>query len=234
MRDIAALIIASTARELARDPDAAALFLDDGTWPKGSGWTAIPENRLDQSRMADSLDAIARGGARAFHEGDLAEAMARDVRDKGGALDAGDLAGYRAWMGDARKVTYRNAAFHVMPGLTAGPTFAHAMAELETRDLSAMPEAYAAYGRASAPVLARLGARIVWRGRLEQVLIGPGEEHWDVCFIAEYPTPGVFAEMVFDPEYRDAMRHRQAAVADSRLIRLAPLTTGAAFNDPED
>ena len=95
-------------------------------------------------------------------------------------------------------------------------------------------EAYAAYGRASAPVLARLGARIVWRGRLEQVLIGPGEEHWDVCFIAEYPTPGAFAEMVFDPEYRDAMRHRQAAVADSRLIRLAPLTTGAAFNDPED
>ena len=95
-------------------------------------------------------------------------------------------------------------------------------------------EAYTAYGRASAPVLARLGARIVWRGRLEQVLIGPGEEHWDVYFIAEYPSPGAFAEMVFDPGYREAMRHRQAAVADSRLIRLAPLTTGAAFNDPDD
>lgn len=87
----AALIIASTARELAKDRDAAAMFLDDGQWPKGSGWTAIPDNRLDQSRMADSLDIVARGGARAFHEGDLAQAMARDVQEKGGSLSYEDL-----------------------------------------------------------------------------------------------------------------------------------------------
>ncbi|ETX16290.1 gamma-glutamyltransferase [Roseivivax halodurans JCM 10272] len=167
----AALIIASTARELAKDPDAAALFLDDGIWPKGSGWTAIPENRLDQSRMADSLEAIARGGPRAFHEGDLAEAMAKDVQDKGGSLTAGDLAGYRAWMGDARKVTYRDAAFHVMPGLTAGPTFAHAMAELETRDLSAMPEAYAAYADALRTAYA---ARLGTMGDTGEVAEAPG------------------------------------------------------------
>ncbi|HBT42760.1 MAG TPA: DUF1330 domain-containing protein [Rhodospirillaceae bacterium] len=95
-------------------------------------------------------------------------------------------------------------------------------------------EAYAAYGRESAPVLARLGARIVWRGRLEQVLIGPDDEAWDVCFIAEYPSSAGFADMVFDPQYRTAMRHRQAAVADSRLIRLNPLAHGTTFNDPED
>tara|TARA_R110001592_G_scaffold129246_8_gene341615 strand:- start:6583 stop:7020 length:438 start_codon:yes stop_codon:yes gene_type:complete len=94
-------------------------------------------------------------------------------------------------------------------------------------------DAYAAYGRESAPVLARLGARIAWRGRLEQVLIGPGDEAWDVCFIAEYPSPAAFADMVFDPQYRDAMRHRQAAVADSRLIRLMPMPPGAGFADPE-
>ena len=39
----AALIIASATRELAMDPDAAALFLDDGRWPKGSGWTALAD-----------------------------------------------------------------------------------------------------------------------------------------------------------------------------------------------
>ena len=93
-------------------------------------------------------------------------------------------------------------------------------------------EAYAAYGRESAPVFARLGGRIVWRGRLEQMLIGPRSEAWDICFIAEYPSVGAFVEMVFDPASRQAMRHRQAATADSRLVRLAPLPPGAGFADP--
>ena len=144
----AALLIASTARNLARDPDAAALFLDDGLWPKGSGWTAIPENRLDQSRMADSLTHIAQAGARGFYEGDLAQAMARDVKDKGGSLSAGDLATYKAWMGVAHPVSYRDAQFHVVPGLTAGPTFARVMEQLESADLSTPVETYVAYARA--------------------------------------------------------------------------------------
>ncbi|NIZ11916.1 gamma-glutamyltransferase family protein [Phaeobacter sp. HF9A] len=144
----AALLIASTARNLARDPDAAALFLDDGTWPKGSGWTAIPDNRLDQSRMAASLAHLAETGARGFYEGDLAQALAQDVQDKGGCLSAQDLAGYRAWTGAARAVDYRDARLHVMPGLTAGPTFARVMEQLETADLSTPSSTYVAYARA--------------------------------------------------------------------------------------
>jgi uncharacterized protein (DUF1330 family) len=90
-------------------------------------------------------------------------------------------------------------------------------------------EAYAAYGRDSAPVLARLGGRIVWRGAFEQMLIGPAHQRWDVCFIAEYPDVAAFVAMVRDPVYREAVRHRQAAVADSRLIRLAPRPAGTGF-----
>lgn len=90
-------------------------------------------------------------------------------------------------------------------------------------------DAYAAYGRLSAPVLARVGGRIVWRGGMEQMLIGPKDENWDLCFIAEYPAPGAFMAMLRDPEYRAAMAHRQAAVADSRLIRMAPMPAGADF-----
>jgi uncharacterized protein (DUF1330 family) len=82
-------------------------------------------------------------------------------------------------------------------------------------------EAYAAYGRESGPVFSRLGGRILWRGRFELTLIGPGEEHWDECFIAEYPSVAAFVEMLRDPVYREAVKHRQAAVRDSRLIRLA-------------
>lgn len=90
-------------------------------------------------------------------------------------------------------------------------------------------EAYAAYGRESEPVFTRLGGRIVWRGAFEHMLIGPASETWDRCFIAEYPSTEAFVAMIRDPVYREAVKHRQAAVLDSRLIRLAPLVAGSSF-----
>jgi uncharacterized protein (DUF1330 family) len=96
------------------------------------------------------------------------------------------------------------------------------------RDVSGS-DAYAAYGEASAPVFGRLGGRIVWRGGFELMLIGPQDERWDICFIAEYPGVAAFVEMMRDPVYREAVMHREAAVEDSRLVRLAPLDPGASF-----
>lgn len=93
-------------------------------------------------------------------------------------------------------------------------------------------EAYAAYGRDSGPVFARLGGKIAWQGRFELMLIGPAEERWDICFIAEYPSVAAFVEMIRDPVYREAVKHRQAAVEESRLIRLAPLKPGTNFGEP--
>ena len=92
-------------------------------------------------------------------------------------------------------------------------------------------EAYAAYGRDSEPVFARLGGRVVWRGRFELMLIGPTDERWDLAFIAEYPSVAAFVEMIRDPVYREAVKHRQAAVEDSRLIRLAPGRRGSVSAD---
>ena len=94
-------------------------------------------------------------------------------------------------------------------------------------------EAYAAYGRESAPVFQRVGGEIIWRGRPEVMLIGPGDERWDLAFIARYPTAGAFLEMVTDPQYREAVKHRQAAVLDSRLIRHAVADTGQGFAAPQ-
>ncbi len=105
------------------------------------------------------------------------------------------------------------------------------------RDQAAYPDgrvatgaqAYAAYSRESQPMFARVGGRIVWRGGFELTVTGPAEERWDACFIAEYPSVGAFVEMLRDPDYREAVKHRQAAVLDSRLIRLAPGASGEAF-----
>lgn len=90
-------------------------------------------------------------------------------------------------------------------------------------------EAYPAYGRESNAVFTRVGGRIVWRGAFELTLTGPETEAWDECFIAEYPSVAAFVEMIRDPVYREAVKHRQAAVEDSRLIRLAPAEAGSGF-----
>ena len=92
-------------------------------------------------------------------------------------------------------------------------------------------DAYRAYGRTSAAVFARVGARQVWAGKPETVVTGPADERWDLAFIAEYPGPGAFLAMVTDPEYRELVKHRQAGVEDSRLIRMAPVTPGEGFGE---
>ena len=90
-------------------------------------------------------------------------------------------------------------------------------------------EAYAAYGRESGPVFSKLGGTILWRGTFENTLVGPDDERWDYAFIARYPNAGAFLAMVTDPVYREAVKHRQAAVEDSRLIRMGELDGGAGF-----
>lgn len=97
---------------------------------------------------------------------------------------------------------------------------------LLARDGLTGAEAYANYGEHSAPVLAKVGGSILWRGRFECTLIGPNDETWDAMFIAHYPNAHAFLAMISDPEYQKAVVHRQAAVKTSRLIRSAhlPLT----------
>jgi len=90
-------------------------------------------------------------------------------------------------------------------------------------------QAYANYGRESAPVLTRVGGTILWRGRFEATLIGPEDEAWDACFIARYPSAHAFLAMIADPDYQQAVIHRTAGVLTSRLIRTQPAEGGSAF-----
>ena len=92
-------------------------------------------------------------------------------------------------------------------------------------------EAYRAYGATTAQVFKRVGGRQIWAGRPETVVTGPADERWDLAFIAEYPSAGAFLAMVTDPDYREHVKHRTAAVEDSRLIRLSPVTPGEGFGE---
>lgn len=90
-------------------------------------------------------------------------------------------------------------------------------------------EAYRAYGEESRPIFERVGGRIIWSGEPKLMLIGPEDELWDIAFIAEYPSAAAFGEMVKDETYQKIVHHRQAAVKESRLIRMAPRQTGVGF-----
>jgi gamma-glutamyltranspeptidase / glutathione hydrolase len=150
----AGLMIASNARALARDRDAAALYLEDGQWPPLGTWTAFTEKHLDQRKLAASLEQIAREGAKALYGGDVGAALAKDVRDKGGSLSLEDLAAYRAAIVEPLGVSYRGGRILAAPGLTGGPALAHA---LEILSRSAKPS-YVEYAQA---------LHDAWRARLQ-------------------------------------------------------------------
>jgi uncharacterized protein (DUF1330 family) len=90
-------------------------------------------------------------------------------------------------------------------------------------------EAYRRYGEHSGPIFRKLGGEILWRGRQECMLIGPDDKHWDIAFVARYPTAGAFLAMVTDPDYQAIVIHRQVAVVDNRLIRFAQDEAGTGF-----
>ena len=147
----AALIIASATRALAKDPDAAAMFLKDGQWPTIAGWTSLSDKRIGMDRMADTLDRLAEKGPREFFEGDIARELAADMKAKGGSLSFDDLAAYHAEFQEPLSFSYRDAHFHVTPRLTAGPTFRDVFLHLEENlERGERPEgaAFAAYARA--------------------------------------------------------------------------------------
>jgi gamma-glutamyltranspeptidase/glutathione hydrolase len=150
------LLMASVCRTLARDPHAAAMFLEDGQWPILGTWTALTEKRLDQRKFASTLTHIADEGPRALYGGDVGREMAKDVRDKGGSLSIDDLEAYRPRMVDALEIPYRRGRVFAAPGMTGGPTFAHAL-----RLLAETPKpSYVEYARA-------LDA--AWRSRFDRM-----------------------------------------------------------------
>ncbi|MHC5652635.1 gamma-glutamyltransferase [Stappia sp. ICDLI1TA098] len=147
----AALIIASATRSLACDPDAAALFLEDGQWPTIAGWTALSDKRIDMSAMADTIARLAEAGPRDFYEGDVAAAMIKDLRAKGSAMSMDDLASYSAVIEDPLEIAYRGGRVFAMPGLTAGPTLAdmlNGLSESFTPGETADARSFAAYAKA--------------------------------------------------------------------------------------
>ena len=130
----AGLMIASNSRALAQDPDAAALFLEEGRWPPQLNWTSANEKHLNQSTLSSSLEAVSRDGAKALYGGDVGRALVKDVRAKGGSLCLADLEAYRPHIVGALEVPYRGGRVIAAPGMTGGPTLAVALKNLQKKE----------------------------------------------------------------------------------------------------
>ena len=139
-----ALLTASSAKLISQDPDLAAVFLQDGIFPRIGGWTASGQERLDFSLMAATLQRLAEHGARDFYEGRIAADLVADVQSKGGCLSLADLQNYRAEFQEPLTFDTADATFHALPGLTAGPTLADYFERLNCSgdpDIPAMADA---------------------------------------------------------------------------------------------
>ena len=110
--DLADALPAARAR-LARFPATASIFLDGGEPPKEG-------DRLIQSDLADTLQAIADQGARAFYSGRIAEQIAEAVRQAGGIMSADDLAHYKAVERPVVRGSYRGYDVVSMPPPSSG------------------------------------------------------------------------------------------------------------------
>jgi len=87
-------------------------------------------------------------------------------------------------------------------------------------------EAYERYGRETGPFLEAVGGRVLQAVEARQMVIGPEALEWDMVLLVEYPSRAKFLEMAMNPDYLKIHEHREAALADSRLIACGPISSG--------
>lgn len=79
-------------------------------------------------------------------------------------------------------------------------------------------DAYKRYMREAARSVSEVGAEVIWSGRTLGSLIAPPDESWDQVLLVRYPSINAFLAMIESPEYKGVVKHRTAALEDSRLV----------------
>jgi gamma-glutamyltranspeptidase/glutathione hydrolase len=125
------LKVATLAGELARYGVTRDIWLPAGMPPVTP--PDAPLRRLKLAGLADTLRRLSSAGRRDFYEGEIAAAIAKDIRAMGGVLGLEDLKQYRARITAPIECDYRGATIALAPRLTAGPSMAQALGRLAER-----------------------------------------------------------------------------------------------------
>lgn len=129
---------ASSAKKLAMDPPAAAVFLPGGRAPKAGEVFRNPD-------LANTFEAVARGGRDVFYKGAIAKAMADDLQARGGFVTAADLASHTADWVEPIGTSYRGYDVYEMPPNTQGFVALEMLNILEGYDIRSLGHNSAAY-----------------------------------------------------------------------------------------
>lgn len=81
-------------------------------------------------------------------------------------------------------------------------------------------EAYQRYIDHTLPHLRASGGELLFLGNGGHFLIGPMEERWDMAMLVRQGSSATFLSFAANPDYLAGMRHRLAALEDSRLLPL--------------
>jgi gamma-glutamyltranspeptidase len=114
---------------LAEFPSSRAIFIHDGR-PLETGEILV------QRDLADSLRALAEGGADAFYRGQVARAILRCGETYGGLFDPDDLASFQATWQDAIATTYRGNVVYEAPPNSSGHVLLEMLNLVERHDLA--------------------------------------------------------------------------------------------------
>ena len=79
-------------------------------------------------------------------------------------------------------------------------------------------EAYQRYLRNVTPLIEKTGAKVIWRGKVAQTVIGDAEDQPDVIFMVQYPNVQLFFNMISSPEYKAIGGDRSIALEYGGLI----------------
>ena len=110
---------------LTSTPECAALWAPEGHVLREGETLRNPE-------LGDALDRLGADGAEPFYRGDVAHAVSRWLRERGGSLSAHELASYRALERAPLSVAYRDRAVLTNPPPSAGGTLlAYSLALLD-------------------------------------------------------------------------------------------------------
>nr|WP_233595949.1 MULTISPECIES: gamma-glutamyltransferase [Corallococcus] len=103
---------------LRQDPEAASIFLVKNA----QGTPDVPPvgHLIKQPDLARTLGLIAKGGAKAFYSGPVAQALVKSVKDAGGVLTQEDLTAYTTRKATPLETTYRGHRILTMPPPSAG------------------------------------------------------------------------------------------------------------------
>jgi gamma-glutamyltranspeptidase / glutathione hydrolase len=99
---------------LARWPASTRIFL------KSDGSALAPGDTLIQTDLANTLEAIAQGGPRAFYDGPVADKLAKAIEAAGGIITREDLKDYRPRLRRPVRGTYRDHTIVSMPPSSSG------------------------------------------------------------------------------------------------------------------